>query len=201
MPPWPAASPDLSGFTARRSVACGTSLARTATPGVSTESPPASIARGCAHPASSGGGGTTDVQGAAAACSRSRASVMDMGRPFRRVIATSVSRRARWRQHHGPRASCRRSLDQDAGNPVARSRGEGKDRLVSATVAAPCSRAIGPCFDLRAGIRPAPTRAHAAVGAEGLAPAGSRSMPSSRPMANRRRGSRAIAISGSSGGR
>jgi len=57
---------------------------------------------------------------------------------------------------------------------VVKSEGEGKDRLDSAEVQALSSRAVGPYFNLQAGIRqdirPTPTRTYAVVGVEGLAP-------------------------------
>lgn len=57
---------------------------------------------------------------------------------------------------------------------VVKSEGEGNDRVESAEVQALYSRAIGPYFNLQAGvrhdIRPTPTRTFGVVGIEGLAP-------------------------------
>ncbi len=57
---------------------------------------------------------------------------------------------------------------------VVKSEGEGGSRLDSAEVQALYSRAIGPYFNLQAGIRhdirPTPTRTHLTIGIEGLAP-------------------------------
>ncbi|MFD1036039.1 copper resistance protein B [Sphingomonas hankookensis] len=57
---------------------------------------------------------------------------------------------------------------------VVKSEGEGKDRFESAEVQALYSHAVGPYFNLQAGVRhdsrPTPKRSYAVVGVEGLAP-------------------------------
>ncbi len=62
----------------------------------------------------------------------------------------------------------------DINRAVLKTEGEGNRRLESAEVQALYSRAIGPYFDLQAGVRhdikPNPSRTYAVVGLEGLAP-------------------------------